>query len=612
MSEGPHESTGGPLPALLKRLVGPLAILAIGTFLLLDSWGMWPDVLIDFGRELYVPWQLSQGKVLYVDIAHFNGPLSPYWNSLWFQIFGVGLQTLVASNLLILVGLTVLLHRILEPISDRFSATAACLIFISVFAFVQIDRMGNYNYVTPYSHEITHGLALSCLAIYCFYHYRRRGLAALLASGFCLGLVFLTKAENFVAAAGALAVGLGLALFAEPREAGRALGHLGGFAAAVAVPPVLALIFLSEVMPFDAALRGTLGPWPSVFNSELANQHFYRRGLGTINLGGNLELAALTGFAYLGLFVPVALFALWIRRWKRFEVPIAAALFLVLLYPLSRVPQFYWVRANRPATLLMIALLIVHAAAFVKTRKYGGDTNTVILRLTVVTFATLLLAKIFFNVRFLNYGFALAMPATLLTVVTLTSWIPLRIERAGGSGWVFRAASVAALVMLSLSLLQITDSRFRKRIHHVGEGGDAFLAGDRAPLVNAVLRDLEERLDPEDTLLVLPEGVMINYLARRVNPTPYINFMPPELIIFGERAILEAFRADPPDYVLLVHKKTVEYGALFFGRGYGRRLLAWVKAHYHPVRLFGEPPLRVGTRFGIRVLKRRDAPEDGG
>jgi hypothetical protein len=612
MSEVTQESTGGPLPALLARLIGPLAILAIAAFLLRKSWGMWPDLLIDFGRDLYVPWRLSQGQVLYLDIAHLNGPLSPYWNGLWFKIFGVGLQTLVASNLLILLGLTFLLHQIFERISDRFSATVACLIFISVFAFGQIDRIGSYNYVTPYSHEITHGLALSCLAIYCFSQYRRRGLAALLASGFCLGLVFLTKAENLVAAAGALAVGLGLTLFAEVRDPGRALRHLGAFAAAALVPPALALIFLSAAMPLDDAFRGTLGPWALVFNRELADQPFYRWGLGTMDLRTNLEVVARMGFAYLGLFVPVALIALRARRWKRFEVPIAAALFLVLLYFLSEVRPLHWARANRPVALFMIVLLAVHAVAFVRTRKDGGDTETVILKLTVLTFATLLLAKIFFHIRFIHYGFALAMPATLLVVITLTSWIPTRIERAGGSGWVFRAASLAALLVLSLSLLQITESRFRKRIHQVGEGSDAFLAGGRAPFVNAVLADLEERLGPEDTLIVLPEGVMINYLARRVNPTPHVNFMPPELIIFGEAAILASFRENPPDYVLLVHKETSEYGFRFFGRGYGRRLFAWVKVHYRPVRLFGEPPLRMGTRFGIQILQRQDAPSEAG
>ena len=32
------------------------------------SWGKWLDVLGDVGRELYVPWRLVVGDVLYADL----------------------------------------------------------------------------------------------------------------------------------------------------------------------------------------------------------------------------------------------------------------------------------------------------------------------------------------------------------------------------------------------------------------------------------------------------------------------------------------------------------------------------------------------------------------
>jgi len=153
--------------------------------------------------------------------------------------------------------------------------------------------------------------------------------------------------------------------------------------------------------------------------------------------------------------------------------------------------------------------------------------------------------------------------------------------------------------------------RVDERTHPVGAGPDRFLAGFRAPAVNAALADIGERLGPEDSLVVLPEGVMLNYLARRPNSTGHINFMPPELIIFGESRILDALRASPPDYIALTHKDTREYGLDFFGRGYGRALLDWAKRNYRPVALFGQPPLREGTRFGIRLMKRRGPGEPG-
>ncbi len=106
-------------------------------------------------------------------------------------------------------------------------------------------------------------------------------------------------------------------------------------------------------------------------------------------------------------------------------------------------------------------------------------------------------------------------------------------------------------------------------------------------------------------MAALPEGVMLNYHARRVNPTGYINLMPPELEMFGEEEIVRAFASHPPDYVLLVHKDTDEYGVRFFGSdGYGELIMQWVCDHYRPVRTLGAEPL-CGDKFGVKILERR-------
>src|SRR5947208_11362089 len=96
-----------------------LSITAVAMIaMLIFSWRAWPDPIADFGRELYVPWQVAQGKVLYRDIAYFNGPLSPYFNSILVRIFGASLMTLAWMNILILAAVVLMLHRITTRISD--------------------------------------------------------------------------------------------------------------------------------------------------------------------------------------------------------------------------------------------------------------------------------------------------------------------------------------------------------------------------------------------------------------------------------------------------------------------------------------------------------------
>jgi hypothetical protein len=108
-------------------------------------------------------------------------------------------------------------------------------------------------------------------------------------------------------------------------------------------------------------------------------------------------------------------------------------------------------------------------------------------------------------------------------------------------------------------------------------------------------------------VVVLPEGVMINYLARRSNPTTYVNFMPPEVIMFGEDDIVAGLQAHPPDFIVLCHKDTSEYGAPLFAHDYGQKIARWVHDNYEAMVLLGDPPFVKVDRFGILILRRRAA-----
>src|ERR1700704_2654176 len=105
------------------------------TFVALASWSWrkWADPLVDFGRELYVPWQLANDKVLYRDIAHLFGPFSQYLNALWLRLFGVSLTTLVVSNLAILAATVTGIHYLFATSCGPSAATAASMVVLLLF-----------------------------------------------------------------------------------------------------------------------------------------------------------------------------------------------------------------------------------------------------------------------------------------------------------------------------------------------------------------------------------------------------------------------------------------------------------------------------------------------
>ena len=77
--------------------------------------------------------------------------------------------------------------------------------------------------------------------------------------------------------------------------------------------------------------------------------------------------------------------------------------------------------------------------------------------------------------------------------------------------------------------------------------------------------------------------------------------------MFGEERIVAAFEQSPPDWIVLLHQDTREYGPQwqYFGRDYGQALRRWIEANYRPVLLQGEEPL-VRDQFGLLLLRRLD------
>ena len=589
----------------LPVALGWLAIGALGLAMLAWSWGTWPNPYVDFGRELYVPWRLAEGDVLYRDIAWFNGPLSAYWNALLFQSFGTSLRVLVFANLLAVVALVAILHALLRRTAGRLAAFVAVGLFLVLFAFNRVDAIGNDNYLTPYSHEATHGLLLALAAWLAFALLHARPMRAAAVCGTLLGLVALTKAEIFVAAAG----GLGVTFALDPRA--RKPAVVGTLLAFGALPLLASFILLQFAMSPAAAFRASLGAWPALFESAVTSQYFYRATQGWIGLGDNLGRLLGWGVAWAAALAAVAGLSLGMRsnteraRKTWGEAMLLAAVFVgvgtVIAYAGGALAAS-WPDFLRPLPLAMAALAIGSAVEALRKPREDGIPA---LRTGLLVFAGLLLAKVALRVRLDQYGFALAMPATLAMVAVMLHTLPTWLQRRGGNARVACAAGLGILSAVVLGMAPLLAARIDERNQAVGQPPDAFLAEAKAATVLAEVADALREREATETLAVLPEGVMINYLARRTNPTGHVNFMPPELLIFGEEQILAAFRRNPPDLVALSHKDTREYGVAFFGQGYGQQLYGWVQANYRPIALFGDPPLQPGSHFGIRLLERR-------
>jgi hypothetical protein len=595
-------------PLWQRRWAGPAVILAVFTALLAWTWQRLADVLVDFGVQLYVPWQLSQGKVLYRDIAHYTGPLSVYYNALAFRIFGVNLRVLELANLPVLIGIVIAIHYLANRMGGRFCAVVCNVSFLTLFAFAHISVAGNYNFVTPYEYEYTHATLL-CLGCVIFLHrmmIRRRMVDSAIA-GFLAGMVFLTRSEFFVAVMGAAIVGFAILATIDRRLCA---SFAVAFLFAAAAPPLISVCLLRLAMPGSLAIHGTLGMWPALLRGNVSSQVFYRHSMGLDDLPRSLRLMA----AWIAAWsIPIAGFAAWAMRPRpsRSTPALLIAFILGAIFVSWKFWYVDWGSMFRPLPLVVAGVFAVSVTQYFRGRA-GAEVPSLPAMFGI--FSLVLLAKVFLYARIIHYGCWLAMPATMLLVILLFRWIPGAIGRRGGSPAAFMAGAGGAWTAVLVVHLAISGIKMKPLTVSVGFGADQFWADPvRGNCVNnAVIA--AEQIPSDKTLACFPEGIIINYLARRRTPTPYVNFNPPDLLLFGEDRMIEALNGSPPDFIFLVHKDTGEFGERFFGRDYGGKLNQWIEERYVEESIpgldLGSEPFR-DSRFGIRLMVPRP-PEEGG
>jgi hypothetical protein len=595
-----------------------LAALAVAFVALAGwSWRKWADVQIDFGNQLYLPWQLTRGLALYRDIEYKEGPLSIYANAALFEVFGTSLRTLIWVNLVLFAGLTATIHALFARACDVFTATVCCLVLLVVFGFSQYEYYGDYNYILPYTQEQTHGLLLGVVTIACLGRYlERRTLGWAAAAGVSLGMAFLTKAELFVPAAAAALVGAMLAMAAQPSrpDAAPALRAAAAFVAGMLLPPLVGFALLASSMPVGLAARGVAGNWAQL-SAESVGNPFYFHGLGFDDVPGNLRSMALASAAVIAVAAAAAAVDRLLassRDAARFVAPAVAVAATVAFLAASRAIRWQYVGLALPP-LVGVGALAALAFAF-RARSPATIARFGPLAMWAV-YAFVLLGKMILAARIWGYGFTLAMPGTLLLVAGLVSFLPAVLRARGSPGVFARAFVLGSIAACTALFFWWSNDLYARKNWAVGSGADLFYAENsprdpRAGIISAAAEQLRALMPPDATLLVLPEGTILNYLLRRSNPTRHTLFIPTAFAFFGgEAKLLEDLRAHPPDFIALVHRETGEFGVGYFGADprYGQRIRDWVRRDYTLVRRVGAEPFQ-SRRFGVAVLRRISPP----
>jgi len=556
--------------------------------LLVLTWQKWGDVTIDCGREMYVPWQILQGKRLYLDLWYPYGPLVPHFQALLFQLFGVHLTVLYGFGISMLVVTTLgvwQLARKFLPVPLSFLAAFLVLI--------QSIQPKLFNFILPYSYAGVAGTMLSVLTVLLCVSLALDGRTALRVAGLGIlaGAAVLTKAESGIACA-CMAV---LAILAETLE------HRSFRKLAIDL-----LLFSPGLLLAAGVYAGyvNLSSFSLIFeeNIPVSSNAWFVRLLGK-------KWLSMVGFPatfqqfLTGVALGSAAYAFWVLvlrtgsriadKWRL----IAGALFLSIV---AVAALALW-RTGASEAVVKDAFDLVRAVFFTSgvvwmsgfvavmalaglIREPRAGRHRALLSLSA---AALLVGARVGNAPSL-YGFY----SIFYNLVPYVSWLVLlwrssgEAARKSGRMWIeFACLSCAVHVLLA-------SPHFRDALHRntpvETAVGTIKLTSEKAAAYREVLSWAAGANARGERWMTLPEDISL-YSFSQTSAPDRMYVLLPGLLAPGPLTdrYLRTLEAEGLRYILLSNRRSPEYGFGSFGQGYNEEVLAWIHANYQPVRTFG-------------------------
>jgi len=570
-------------------------------YLLSVTWLKWGDLIIDTFRDVSVGTKILHGKVLYKDFFYEYGLFTPYFLAALFKIFGIKLAVLIACGIALALSACVLLYRIARFFMERFLALLCVITFLFVCAFANYHYRTIFTFVLPYSFASVFFIVFLLGALNFFIAFASKGRQDLLA-GWALGMfmAFMARIDA------SLAAWVCFFMVAVVMRARRDTPQKGRLLALTMSPLALSVLAYAVFLATTGSWAGFLGSYGSVVRTANKNI-FFLYVAGFDKVGPNLLVMVRSFFVSLFLVSLLAAGSRWIgssprRKGKIRLAPLPGILLIFLTFVSAQtlLEAFQQYRC--------LPLILAAGITWCAVRIHRGEDvqrNFGLLSLFLVSLA--LVSKRILDLAPYGYGFYLLVPGIVCYYIFF-----FEIVKRFFVGHIkdFPEALFSLFLLCFFSMYVVSYWGISKRafagktIERRSPRGALYTYDDEeSDVLFRTIDYLKANTAGTETVVALPEGEGINFFAERENPMPYLTFIPGTFLCQGEDVVLSEFKKHAPDYVVVVHRPTYEYGYLYFGIHYAQRLYAWVLENYRLVKVTGAPPF-TSERFGTAIYKR--------
>ncbi|HET8675644.1 MAG TPA: glycosyltransferase family 39 protein [Blastocatellia bacterium] len=615
-----------------KRDLPWVALIALSFIVgLAVSWQRWGNMLVDCGREMNQPLRLARGEMLYSEVRHIYGPLSPYLNATLYRVFGPSLGVLYAEGIITAIIILALVYYIARQLMNRAASTAATLSVVWLCAFKQAG-----NYFLPYSYSALHGCALGLVTLALIVRFiqaekRRRDTSPRLlgVAGLAAGLTLLAKTEMGLAAVVTGIVAVVLVAYPNMRLVLRSTAIFLG-------PAVLIVL---AVYGYIASQVGwhTLSTDSFLFLRHLPEElvYFNKRMSGFDSPGESLVQMIGMAARVAALAVIIGVISILVTRRKgphparkiaiaetatgagratytQLWILLAASLLLFVLIPSTG--QVKWDKGPYLAMpLLLVGLLVPAVIKYQKQKAEGREGwNQTVLLVVIAVYALASLARVMLRVRSGGAYSSYLLPASVIIFVYIWVGPFANIFRERRTRRVARNIIIGALMLHAVITAGVLGYRYRSRNTYTlaTQRGTTIAVPDLGQGFEEALEFIERETAIGEPVAIMPEGTSLNFLTDRPNPlreeitTP--GFLDPQ----GEERAINQLIASNTRFVLVTNRPTAEFGPEVLGRDYHQTLMRWVEENFEPFAVFGpehDPASQIGDKiFFIRAYKKRN------
>ncbi|MFH1715172.1 MAG: hypothetical protein ABH857_03140 [Elusimicrobiota bacterium] len=575
-----------------------ILISACIVYLLGLSWLKWGSLIIDTGREVYAAYSLTKGNILYKDIQYLYGPLTHYLNALFCLIFGIHLKSFIISGLVCVCGVCILLYKLAAIYLNKLLAALIVIIFLFVFAFGQYYEAGIFNYILPYSYSATYCVLFSLTAL--FFYYK---------SNFAVNIYsYLTSLSLFLVFATRIEIGLFLLIaiitgvIINYKVKGNKKEIISLFAAYLLLPAIACFMVYAL---FSVAAQNENVVSTGIFSILKKNLDldatFTSYVMGITDFGNNIRDIFLACVYYSAVTAAFYWAVIIIQKVMDRKKHFIAALIFVASFITGFVFSKYLLYGNMQYKPVQIICLILIALCYLKFKKDPSDTRSLFL-LAFAVFSLLMLLRIFFRVWPGHYGMYLLVPGMLCYSIFFFNIFPAKFIKNGKN--IYLILTAVFFIFLAYSQVTISMFAYSQRLLSVNSWRGSIIVNPSFLRYKNLLEYLVAVSDPSDSLVVFPEGVMLNFLSERDTPLYNYSFLPIDFAEPGfERKIVNDLEKNKVKYIAILRRDTTEYGAAAFLFDYGLEIRKYLEVNYTIDREFGPFPF-TSNEFSAVLLKR--------